>query len=60
MTEQQRKEMYNLADMIQGEINRMCVTEDLTELDSMTLHARNNIIRLQELRYKTDFKREDD
>ena len=56
MTEQQRKEMFNLTDTIQGEINRMCITDDLNELDSMTLHARNNITRLQNLRFKADFK----
>ena len=39
MTEQERKVMMNLADTIQGEINRMCVTEKLTEFDTMYGHA---------------------
>jgi len=56
MTEQQRKEMFNLTDMIQGEINRMCVTDDLAELDTMALYARNNITRLQNMRFNADFK----
>ena len=46
MNEQERKVMMNLADTIKGEINRMCVTYELTELDSMHLHAKNNINRL--------------
>ena len=47
----QTKEELNLADTIKGEINRMCVTNDIAELDTMALHARRNIERLQSLRY---------
>lgn len=47
----QTKEELNLADTIKGEINRMCVTNDIAELDTMALHARGNIKRLQSLRY---------
>lgn len=47
----QTKEELNLADTIEGEINRMCVTNDIAELDTMALHARRNIERLQSLRY---------
>ena len=47
----QTKEELNLADTIKGEINRMCVTDDIAELDTMALHARRNIERLQSLRY---------
>lgn len=47
----QTKEELNLADTINGEINRMCVTNDIAELDTMALHARINIERLQSLRY---------
>ena len=47
----QTKEELNLADTIKGEINRMCVTNDIAELDTMALHARKNIERLQSLRY---------
>lgn len=32
----QSKETLNLADTIKGEINRMCVTDDLAELDTMS------------------------
>ena len=52
MTEQERKEMLILADTIEGEINRMCVTHDLSELDSMALHARKNIEKLHNMRYE--------
>lgn len=54
MTEQERKKMLILADTIQGEINRMCVTKELTELDSMALHAVKNIENLKNMRY-SDF-----
>ena len=47
----QTKEELNLADTIKGEINRMCVTNDIAELDTMALHARGNIKILQSLRY---------
>lgn len=59
MTEQKRKEMLILSDAIQGEINRMCVTDNLAELDSMANHAIHNIKRLQTLRYKSDFARKE-
>lgn len=39
MTELERKKIMNLADTIQGEINRMCVTKELAELDTMYGHA---------------------
>lgn len=42
----------NLADTLQGEINRMCVTDSLSELDSMALHAKKNIEKLRELRWQ--------
>lgn len=42
----QTQEMLNLADTIKGEINRICVTKDLSEVDSMHLHASNNIDKL--------------
>lgn len=41
-----------LADTITGEINRMCVTDELSELDTMTLHARKNIEKLHNMRYE--------
>lgn len=58
MTELEIKKMLNLADTIQGEINRMCVTKDLAELDCMAVHARANISKLQDMRFNADFKTE--
>lgn len=55
MTEQENKEIMNLADTIKGEVNRMCVTNDLEELDSMMLHARNNIEKLGVMIYRAKF-----
>lgn len=46
------KEILNLADKIEGEVNRMCVTNDLHEMYSMSLFARKNIEKLQELNYR--------
>ena len=51
MTEQARKTMMILVDTIQGEINRMCVTKDLSELDAMALHATKNIEKLKIMRF---------
>lgn len=56
MTENERKEMMNLADTINGEINRMCVTKELAEFDSMCLNVRKNIEKLAWLIYKARFK----
>ena len=55
MTENERKTMMILADTIEGEINRMCVTKELSELDTMACHATKNIMRLRDMRY-SDFK----
>lgn len=48
---EKKKEMMILADTIKGEINRMCVTDELSELDTMALHAKKNIEKLQNMRY---------
>lgn len=54
MTEQEwqlMKEVCIISGTIKGEVNRMCETDDLAELDTMALHARKNIERLQKMRY---------
>ena len=43
--------MMILADTIKGEINRMCVTDSLAELDTMADHAIRNIEKLQNMRF---------
>lgn len=55
MTENERKSMMVLADTIHGEINRMCVTNELSELDTMHQHAKANIDRLLDMIYKGRF-----
>ena len=46
------KKIMIRADTIQGEINRMCVTHELTELETMKQHALNNIKELYEENYR--------
>lgn len=58
MTENERKTMMILADTIEGEINRMCVTKELAELDSMYGHAKNNLEKLLKMIYDGRFKTE--
>ena len=54
---EKKKELMLLADTIKGEINRMCVTDELSELDTMALHAKKNIEKLQGMRC-SDFAEE--
>jgi len=58
MIERERKEMMMLADTIQGEINRMCVTKELSEFDTMYGHAKKNIKKLSKIIYDARFKAE--
>ncbi len=55
MTENERKSMMILADTIQGEINRMCVTNDLAEFDTMYGHAKKNLEKLSKMIYDGRF-----
>lgn len=48
---EKKKELMTLANTIKDEIRRMCLTNDLSELDTMALHARKNIEKLQNMRY---------
>lgn len=58
MTENERKTMMILADTIKGEINRMCVTKELAEFDSMYGHAKKNLEKLSKMIYDGKFKAE--
>ena len=58
MTENERKTMMILADTLQGEINRMCVTKELSELDTMYEHAKNNLEKLSKMIYDARFRAE--
>lgn len=56
MTDNERKEMMILADTINGEINRMCVTKELAEFDTMYGHAKKNLDMLSKMIYDARFK----
>lgn len=56
MNEQERKTMLFLADTLVGEINRMCVTKDLSEFDTMYGHAKKNLDKLSKMIYDSKFK----
>lgn len=60
MTGSERKQMMimALADTIEGEINRMCVTKDLAEFDVMYFHAREHLGKLSQMIYDNRFKAE--
>ena len=45
-----------LADTIEGEINRMCVTNELSEFDTMYGHAKRNLDKLSKMIYDGRFK----
>lgn len=56
MTENEQKEINILVDTIKGEINRMCVTKELSEFDIMYGHAKRNLDNLSKLIYERRFK----
>jgi hypothetical protein len=56
MTAEERKSMMILADTIEGEINRMCVTKELTEFDTMYSYAKKNLDKLSKMIYDRRFK----
>jgi hypothetical protein len=58
MNENERKSMMILADTIEGEINRMCVTKELAEFDTMYGHAKKNLDKLSKMIYEGRFKAE--
>lgn len=58
MTENERQSIMILADTIKGEINRMCVTDDLAEFDTMYGHANRNIDKLSKMIYDARFAAE--
>lgn len=56
MNENERKKMMILVDTIHGEINRMCVTKELSEFDTMYGHAKRNLEKLSKMTYDARFK----
>ena len=55
MTEKERQGIINLADTIQGEINRMCVTDDLCEFGNMYQYAKRNLDKLSKMIFDARF-----
>lgn len=51
MTEIERKEMLFSADMIQGAVNRICVTNDIKELKRMVRSAQLKLEKIATMRY---------
>lgn len=49
LTITERREVENLRDMLNGNINRMCVTDDLAELYKNATYALKNINRLRDI-----------
>lgn len=49
--ENKRKEILNLADTMQGEINRMCVTDDFEELWKMEKYLILNAHKMWEMNH---------
>lgn len=58
MTENERKTMMGLADTIKGEINRMCVTKELSEFDTMYEYSKKNLEKLSQMIYDAKFRAE--
>lgn len=56
MTENERKEMLIIADTIHGEINRMCVTQELSDFDIMYGYAKENLEKLHKMIFESKFK----
>ena len=55
---EKEKELMLLADMIKGEINRMCVTKELSEFDAMYGYAKKNLEKLSNIIYDAKFRAE--
>ena len=55
---EKNKEIMILADTIQGEINRMCVTKNLAEFDTMYGHAKLNLDKLSKMIFDDRFNAE--
>ena len=58
MTENEWKTMMIVADTLEGEINRMCVTKELSEFDTMYGHAKKNLEKLSNIIYDAKFRAE--
>lgn len=46
------KRIRSQEDMIRENINRMCATDDLAELDLMALHAKKRVEIIRNIKYR--------
>ena len=58
MTENERKIMMILADTIKGGINKMCVTNELSEFNMMYEYSKKNLEELSKRIYDARFRAE--
>lgn len=58
MTEKECQKIYFLTDMLQGEINRMCVTDEFKELEVLYEFALKNLQELKDYLKERKFKNE--
>ena len=56
MTEQERKEITDLADTLREEINKMCVTDKDEQMENMYQYAMQDLTKLANLIYYYKFK----
>lgn len=56
MTEKEKRTMRVIIVTLNGEINRMCNTNELLEFVSMSVYAKENLDRLANLIYEARFK----
>lgn len=54
-----RNELYQECDLLEGNITRMCVTDNFEELDKMELVARERIRRIFDYNFKRLSKEEE-
>lgn len=47
----QYNEQHNLRDMIDGELNRIAVTDDLKEIDEMVGYLQRSILRYAQMHH---------
>ena len=49
LTEQERRLIENECDMLKGNINRMCVTDNIEELYKQSDFARHRILKIENI-----------
>lgn len=60
MTKDERNAILNVADFIKVEINRMCFTDKLTELDTTYGTAKKHLDKLHKMIFDSKFKSSND